>query len=203
MTKGDKIRRVLERRDLDLTGEELEERWLNDNDDDSLRGLALEWNCQVLDCSLRDQGHLLDTETVRTKTKNLIDKELSMTESDLQERGIDLESVLDDFVTYQTIYSYLTLVRGVEYEPSPSGKSHAISTLSRACTKVELMAQSKLDARDIFAEGELTADVDCGAPCPSCEARASLTYWLVEEHCPQCGYGKRRSTKPIEPKGRD
>ena len=92
MTKGDKIRRVLDTRDLDLTGEELENRWLNGGDEDSLRNLAFEYNCQVLDSELRENGHMLDPETVKTKTKNLQNKDAPATKIDLRKRGVDVES---------------------------------------------------------------------------------------------------------------
>ena len=203
MTEGYKVKRVLDVRDLELTGKELEERWLNNDETDSLRGLTFEFNYHVLDRTLREHGHVLDPDTVRIKTKNLLDKDSPMTRIDLQGRGIDVDSMLADFVTYQTIYNYLRYVRGVEYEPSSTGKSTGASTLSKACTNIETTAQHELDDRDIFAEGELTAEVDCWAACPSCETRVSVIYWLVKGYCKQCGDGEPRRPETAASGGDD
>ena len=143
MTKGDKIRRVLDTRNLDLTGEELATRWQNGDDEDSLRGLAFEFNCHVLDNELRENGHMLDPETVKIKTSNLIDEDSIPTKLDLRDRGVDVESVLADSVTYQTMYSYLTTIQDVEYESRTRNKNNAVTVLSRACTKLEAIAQEE------------------------------------------------------------
>jgi len=116
-TPRSKVARIIRDYDLEGLGGDLERRWLGEGvEEQSLRDLAEWFNTQLLRKSLEGAGeppvsgeannlyHLLTDDDVgagdRTRARQK-----------LEQADIDVDALLEDFVTYNAIYSYLTKVR--------------------------------------------------------------------------------------------
>lgn len=118
-----KVARLLQKYNLEGFGAELEREWTADQNRRSLRDLATYFNQQILEQTLKTSNvQQLDGELENTY-RLLTDDEVSNAEFTrikrrLERDGVDVESLLKDFVTYQAIRTYLKEYRGAEYTPS-------------------------------------------------------------------------------------
>lgn len=117
---GGKVERVIDEYDLDGLGTELEARWLATGDDRwSLRELADLVNRKLLTAALERVGATpLDGEVANVYRVLRDDDVSSGMVTSLRRRlerdGVDVEAVERDFVSHQTIHTYLRERRGVE-----------------------------------------------------------------------------------------
>ncbi|MEM4780418.1 MAG: hypothetical protein QXG03_02465 [Halalkalicoccus sp.] len=116
-----KVGRVIEKYGLDELGAELEARWTGEQGEEmSLRALADLFNQRVLEAAMEAAGmRSLDGE-VENRYRLLTGDDVSagMTEQarrDLDRAGVPIEDVESDFVSHQTIYTYLTEHRGASH----------------------------------------------------------------------------------------
>jgi hypothetical protein len=118
-----KIARLIEEYDLQGLGAKLEQMWTAEEDRRSLRDLAADFNQRLLEQRLEASSvQQLDGELENTY-RLLTDGEVSSAETTrierrLERNGVDVESLRNDFVTYQAIRSYLKECRGAEYSPA-------------------------------------------------------------------------------------
>lgn len=118
-----KVARLIQKYNLEGFGAELEREWTADQNRRSLRDLATYFNQQILEQTLKTSNvQQLDGELENTY-RLLTDDEVSNAEFTrikrrLERDGVDVESLLKDFVTYQAIRTYLKEYRGAEYTPS-------------------------------------------------------------------------------------
>lgn len=174
MTDGgtqSKVSRVLEKYELDGLGEELETRWLaSDERGMSLRDLAELFNKQVLEAALeQSELSLLDTD-IEAVYSCLTDENVSAGERTRMERrlersGVDADTVVSNFVTHQTIYTYLRNHRQVSQpEDGPDEKrTKAIERIQKLQNRTAAVTENTLESLqrdDLIPDGEFDVLVD-------------------------------------------
>jgi hypothetical protein len=168
-------------------GEQLEERWTAEGDQrESLRALANRFNERLLEAAMDDarmpavEGevgnlyHLLTGEDVSSGNRTEARKRL-------EQNGIDIEQLEQDFVTYQAIRTYLTEVRGATYEHKSDAElaEDAIDTVQQLISRTRSVASTTLNQltkTDQLTLGEYRIFVDISVLCEDC----STQYGLVE-----------------------
>src|SRR6056297_1071299 len=147
-----KTKRVIEKYNLDGLGEELETRWLaTDEHGMSLRELADYFNKQVLEAALeRSELSLLDTDIDAVYTR-LTDEGVSAGERTRMERrldrsGIDVEAVTSDFVTHQTVYTYLRKHREISQpeEDTDEKRAKAVERIEKLQNRTAAVTEETL-----------------------------------------------------------
>lgn len=115
-----KVARQIEKYDLDGIGEELEDRWLTEGDRGmSLRELADFFSRRVLESAIEEsQLSVLDVD-VETLYEQLTADDVSggvrtNARRRLTRNGVDVDVTTNDFVTHQSIHTYLREYRAVE-----------------------------------------------------------------------------------------
>ena len=166
-----KVARVIDAYDLDDLGSELEDRWLASDDSGmSLRELAEHFNRAVLEAAIeRSELSVLDVDNAQIYDQ-LTDDDVSSgvrtrVERRLERNGIDVDSVTGDFVTHQSIHSYLRGYRGVQQpEPSPEERREAalerIQKLQDRSAAVTQDAIEGLQRADLVPDGNIDTVVD-------------------------------------------
>lgn len=166
-----KVARVIDAYDLAGLGEELEQRWLATDDSGmSLRELAAHFNRSVLEAAVeRSDLSVLDVD-VDQLYERLTGDEVSSgvrtrVERRLERNGVDVEDLTGDFVTHQSIHTYLREYRDVEQpEPSPEEKRAAamerIQKLQNRSAAVTEDAIEGLQRADLVPEGDVDVVVD-------------------------------------------
>jgi hypothetical protein len=113
-----KVARLIDRYGLDGTGDDLVARWTGDGAErSSLRELADWFNRELLRVSMVRAGMNPMDRTVEHHHDALTDTEGSeghRTEvrNELARAGVDVDALLADFVSHQSVHTYLTRVRG-------------------------------------------------------------------------------------------
>lgn len=160
-----KVARVIEMYGLDEIGDELERRWLATDDNGmSLRELADYFNQAVLETAIeRSELSVLDVDVDRLYAQ-LTDDDVSggvrtRVERRLERNGIDVESMTDDFVTHQTIHTYLREYRDVE-QPDPTPEQRRESATERIQKLQDRSAAVTKDAIEALQRAELVPEGD-------------------------------------------
>lgn len=182
-----KIERVAQKYGLDNIGDELVDYWDDEGPDKSVRELATYFNFHVTDTALRNAGVILDREVVESIAEKLPTDEAPLTESEFGDRDVDLSEVKEDLVTYQSVYTYLREVRGIEYTETLRSKSQIISNLRKLHGRVEMIDEkmaTRLVQRDEIDGPTPHIDVDVTALCPTCETETNLLIYLQNGDCP-------------------
>ncbi|WP_229114670.1 rod-determining factor RdfA [Halapricum desulfuricans] len=166
-----KVAQVIEAYDLDGVGDELEQRWLATGEDGmSLRELADHFNRIVLEAAIeRSEMSVLDVDIDRLY-EQLTGDDVSggvrtRTQRRLERNGIDVESVTGNFVTHQTIHTYLREYRDVEQpEPTPQQRRESalerIQKLQNRSAAVTQDAIEGLQRAELVPEGDVDVVVD-------------------------------------------
>ena len=189
-TSRSKVERVIDAHDLDITGEKLEEKWTEKRE--SVRSIAYEVNAAILDSCLRENDVILDDHIVDSLAEEMTDGNASLTQFDFAARGIDIDSIVSDFISYQSVYNYLTNCRGATIETdtrSPSEFASSIDSLRGRTETVASQAIARLNKRGHVASPEPIVDVDIGAVCPVCETRFDISVWITHGNCLNCSHG--------------
>lgn len=170
-TPHSKVARVIETYDLDGLGYELEQRWLaTDNRSMSLRELAAYFNEQVLEAAIEDSDMNLleaDVPTLYDKLNgdNVSSADQTRVERRLDREGVDVGAVTNDFVTHQSMHTYLRGYRNVS-QPEISNKERREAVLERvqklqdrSATVTEDAIES-LQRHGVVPDGEVDVLVD-------------------------------------------
>lgn len=161
----------------------------------SLRDLETLVNHRLLKQAFIDAGNPLLPGEVETIYTLLTDSEVSKgTEIQLQNRleteGIEAESIVADFVSYQTVRTHLKECLDVD-----TGRQQAVSIDSERKTmfgilgRTEQIIQDSVDrlaAADELDTGSLSVSVTARVSCENCAHSYSLDELLAEESC-ACG----------------
>lgn len=191
-----KVARVIESYDLAGMGEQLERRWTGvDGGRTSLRDLADAFNRRVLEAAMRAAGQSAVESDVESAYAALTDDEVGSGDRmrkrrELEQAGIDVDGVLDDFVTHQAIHTYLTSYRGAELpDRSEDRVERKLETLERLQGRTAAVTESTVDA--LVDAGDLTDHdyellVDVRVICPDCGADYAVGDLLRSGGC-DCG----------------
>lgn len=147
-----KVARLINEYDLVGVGDELEAKWTHPEDRQSLRDLADFFNKRLITAILDDTG--IDTLTgdvshlyaILNGTEGSRGNQTQLKQR-LERNAVDVEKLLDDFVTYQAIRSYLTKYR----DASPPTKSDEqmleteMRTIEQLRERTATVTESKLD----------------------------------------------------------
>ncbi|WP_436347123.1 rod-determining factor RdfA [Natronorubrum sp. FCH18a] len=111
-----KVPRLLEKYDLEGVGDELEAQWTHPDERKSLRTLAESFNERLVRAALEearvdtiteDVGHLYELLSGTTGSRG----EQLQARRRLERAGVDVETLIEEFVSYGAIRSYLTNYR--------------------------------------------------------------------------------------------
>jgi len=152
-TPRGKVERVIGVHGLDGMGETLARLWTREQDRYSLRELADYLNEAVLRSAMESAGmRPLDGEVENTY-RLLTDGEVSsgsrrQAERVLEREGVDVEAVRRDFVSHQSVHTYLRDHRGVEQEAAESPeqrRERARDTIERLRSRTEAVTANLLE----------------------------------------------------------
>ncbi|WP_254524024.1 rod-determining factor RdfA [Natrinema caseinilyticum] len=189
-----KVERVIDTYDLEGWGDRLEAEWIGDGAErTSLRDLATEFNQAVLRSALRDAGASVLNSDIEALYRTLTDDDVPRSETvrkrrELERSGVDIDDVRSDFLTHQTVYTYLTNVRDASLPDEDSGDrvDRKKETIQRLTGRTQVVTESTLD--ELGNAGEI-ADrnydvfVDVRAICGNCGADYSVTELLERGGC--------------------
>ncbi|WP_460562594.1 rod-determining factor RdfA [Halorubrum pallidum] len=191
-----KVARVIEAYDLAGLGAQLERQWTGaDGDRTSLRDLADVFNRRVLEAAMRDAGSSAVESDVASAYAALTDEETGSADRmrkrrDLEQAGIDVDAVLDDFVTHQAVHTYLTSYREAELPDRSEGRvDRKLETLERLQGRTAAVTESTVES--LVEAGELTDHdyellIDVRAICPDCGSDYAVSDLLRSGGC-DCG----------------
>lgn len=188
MTEGEardvtrcKVGRLIESYGLDGEGDRLERRWLGDGvERASLRTLADEFNQALLAAALDDAGMNPVEADLETTYRVLTDEDESegartQKRLELSREGVDVDTLLSDFVSHQAVHTYLRDYRGVERPESGDSEQleRDIETLRRLQSRAESVTADAVErsantGRIDVGDADVLVNVrvfcqDCGA----------------------------------------
>lgn len=152
-TPRGKVERVIATHGLDDMGETLARLWTREEDRYSLRELADYLNQALLRSTMESAGMRPLEGEVENTYRLLTDADVSsgsrrQAERVLEREGVDVEAVRRDFVSHQSVHTYLREHRGVEQESGESPedrRSKAKDTIERLRSRTEAVTANLLD----------------------------------------------------------
>lgn len=189
-----KVARLIDEYGLTDIGRDLERAWLGEGTErQSLRALADRFNKALLLAAIRDA----DMDIVEGEGQNyyrlLSDDSVSAgtrveARNRLEQAGVDVSGLQEDFITYQAIRHYLTNVRGVSYNSNDSTDSvqKEQGVLERLQSRVESVVRdtvNRLRATDNIAVGEYRVFVSIDILCQDCGEQFSVSELLGHGGC--------------------
>jgi hypothetical protein len=194
-TSRPKVARLIDKYELDGIGDELEHRWTRAEDRSSLRDLATYFNQQLVRAVLEAE----DADPIKGEVQNLYDL-LTGDETTsgvreearhrLEERGADVAELESDFVSYQSIRTYLKKYRHVELpndDPSLQTKiEQDRKTLQRVISRLASVTEQTLwglENREGFTLGDFDVLVTVRIHCSNCNSQKPITEVLNERGC--------------------
>lgn len=187
-----KVARLLAEYGVESLGPELAERWTAEGDDRlSLRALATRFNVRLLETTLSEADTQPLSGDVDTIYRLLTDEDVSTAERTrvrrrLERESIDVDALVDDFVSYQAIRTYLNN-RGVERETTDRPRAERdAETIQRLRGRVVTVTEEKLDrlARDgHISLGDSRVLASVTVLCDDCGTQYEVTELLDRGGC--------------------
>lgn len=189
-----KVARLVEAYDLAPLGAELEAAWLGEGRErQSLRTLATRFNEALLMAAVRDAGMDVVDGEAENYYRLLTDDDVSAgtrveARNRLEQQGVDVDALTEDFVTYQSIRHYLTEVRGASYDGG--GESATVTTeqgvIERLQGRVERVVTDTVDrlaGDDRLTVGDYRVFVSVEILCQDCGRQYSVGELLTRGGC--------------------
>lgn len=175
-------------------GDSLEELWTRDGERrESLRSLADRFNKELLSTAMANAGmSTLDGEIDNLYRLLTSDDVSSGNRTEgytrLEQHGVDVEQLEQDFVTYQAIRTYLKEYRGAEYEREGSDKrvDSVMATIQRLQSRTRSVAEKslrQLDTTDQISIGKFRVFVEISVLCEDCDTQYGILDFLRERSC--------------------
>ena len=193
-SRRSQVERVIAEYDLESWGDRLEAAWVGDGTErTSLRDLAAEFNRAVLRAAVRDAGGSVVESDIESLYRMLTDDDVSRSDAvrkrrELERSGVDVDAVSSDFVTHQTIYTYLTNVRDASLpeEDTDDRLERKTETVQRLAGRTQVITESTLEelgkAGEI-ADREYEVFVDVRTICGNCGADYPIATLLEQGGC--------------------
>ena len=191
-----KVATLIDEYDLTGVGDELVKAWTMDTDDrKSLRELADDFNVALLGRALQNSSaQTLDGEAANIYRLLTSDEVTSGTrieaENRLEDDGIDVDRIRDDFVTRQAIHTYLTSDRDASYSSSdPSSEErleNGLQTVQRLKSRLAAVAEqtlSELVDSGLVAVGNSQIVVLVRVQCEYCGVQYPFTEFIRSGGC--------------------
>ncbi|WP_232688729.1 rod-determining factor RdfA [Halobacterium zhouii] len=198
-----KVGRLIVTYDLQEMGAHLERRWTGAGEERaSLRTLADEFNRQLLRVALANAGHNPVEQDVTTTYEVLTDDDVSegartQKRLELSRDGVDVDSLLGDFVSHQAVHTYLRRYRGAERESDAADQIESdVETLRRLQARtgsVTADAVERSASTERIDVGEFDVLVNVRVLCQDCGADYEAVELLERGGC-DCE-SDRRSTQ--------
>jgi len=193
-TQQSKIARVIETYELGNLGTELEAAWTGAaGDRTSLRDLADRFNQAVLAAALDMATVSHNEQEVQRLYEGLTSDTATTTVAArraLERSGIDVDAVTTDFVTHQTIYTYLTEVRSATLPADDRDRTEQrIEAIEKLQGRLHSVADSTLTTLangDELDHDEYEVLINVQLLCPLCGASTPLKELLRDGGC-SCG----------------
>lgn len=194
--RGPKIERIANRYGLDGLGDDLVNAWLGDGRAQrSLRELEGDVNKRLIRAALDEAGaHVLDGEAENFYRLLTSDDVTAGSRTDarntLRERGVDVEQLEADIISYQSVYNYLKRHRNVEREDDDDDETDAteagLATIRKLRSRLRTVTIDVVDrlvkAERVFI-GAYEVEVDIRVTCTDCDTRMTPTALLSSGHC--------------------
>jgi len=187
-----KVARLIDEYDLDGLGEGMARRWTAEDDRWSLRDLADHFNQAILEAAMEAEGaQLLDGEAENTyrllTNEDVGEADKTRVRRRLEREGIEVDDLLDDFVSYQAIRTFLTKHQGAEYTPDETDPlERETENVQQLRGRVDTVTAGKLeqlrDSGDL-ALGEFRTLVDVRVICEDCNAQYDVVELLERGGC--------------------
>lgn len=191
-----KVARLIEEYGLSGIGDELEQRWTRSEDRWSLRELAEYFNRELLRAAIEDDDplegevenlyRLLSDDNVTSGTRQ-------QARYRIEQRGVDAGKLEDDFVSYQSIRTYLKKHRDAAPPDTSTTPEDQLTrkreTIQRLTTRLNTVAeQSLIELRKAghLSLGEFSVIVTVRVHCSDCGSRMPITQLLTDGGC-DCG----------------
>lgn len=192
-SRQSKVGWLIDTYELNELGEKLEVQWTTDGDGrSSLRELAIEFNQRLLEVTLEEAGlSLLDGE-VENYYRLLTDDTVTsgtrvQTERTLEQYGIDVEKLKNEFVSHQAIHTYLVKYRGVSRANSAENRlENATTTIHRLRSRTQTVTMNALQSlvkTNKIEVGEINVLVDISVHCEPCGQTLSIDRLLANGGC--------------------
>lgn len=193
-----KVADVISRYDLgEGYGDELATLWTSDGDQrESLRSLADRFNQKLLEQTAQDAGIFLLDGGAENLYRLLTSDSVSSADRiearrRLEQNGVDVDQMEQDFVTYQAIRSYLMEEKEVTYEADGNVTSiSSVETMvqrlqSRTCTVAE-KSITQLNSSGHISVDEFYVTANVNVICEECGTHHELIEFLRCGGC-ECG----------------
>ncbi|WP_248517979.1 rod-determining factor RdfA [Salinarchaeum laminariae] len=189
-----KVARVIDAYELDGWGETLERRWTSEvGERTSLRDLADTLNEEIMAAALRDADVSVTAPDAASTYRTLSGEgdvsraDRHRKERELEQAGIDVESVRSDFVTHQAVHTYLTSYRDAELEERSEDRTQrAVENLQRLQGRTGVVTESTIErmiATEEITDHEYEVFVDIQVVCEDCERKYSVNELLRAGGC--------------------
>lgn len=189
-----KVGRVLERRGLEPLAARLEALWVAEGH--SLRDLADRLNRRVLEAAMVEAGLDPLEGEVENAYRLLTDDDVSpgmrvQQRQELADAGVDVDAVEDDFVTHQSVHTYLIEVLGAEKDGSTASEQierdgDALRRLQGRVESVTVSTVERLRDTGRLTLGDVDVFVDVSVYCRDCGTQRSVGELLERGGC-DCG----------------
>ena len=189
-----KVERVIAEYDLESWGDRLEAAWVGDGTErTSLRDLADEFNRAVLRAAIRDAGGSVLESDIDPLYRTLTDDDVSRSDAvrkrrELERTGVDVDAVRSDFVTHQTIHTYLTNVRGASLPETDTEDrlERKTETIQRLAGRTQVVTEATLEELGTAAaitDRDYEVFVDVRTICGNCGTDYPIATLLEQGGC--------------------
>ncbi|MCQ4333732.1 hypothetical protein KM295_09620 [Natronomonas sp. F2-12] len=186
-----KVARLIDQKELEPLGAELERLWTADENRRSLRELASYFNRRLLRRALEEANVRLVDGEVENIYRLLTDGDATADRTRIRRRlereGVDIDAIESDFVTYQAIRTYLKKHRGAEYTPDKTDPiEREVANIQQLRGRVDSVTEGKLRQlreTDRLDLGPFRTLVDVRVVCEDCNTQFDVIELLERGHC--------------------
>ncbi len=184
--RPNKLARLIKRHELDTLPAELERQWTRSDDERmSLRELADYVNQRLLAAHAAAAGEPLSGPEARRRYRQLTDEdatsERTQARRELERVGVDVDTLREEFISHQTVHTYLTEHRDVEYE-QPETATDPAETIGQLKGRTRAVTASVLE-QSLEEAPDYEVFVDINVYCPACERRYTVEELLAAGGC--------------------
>lgn len=192
VTHRTKVARLIQKYDLGNFGAELERMWTASGDERrSLRELSTIFNRRILRSAVEDVdvntiSNDMDDIYLRLQGEKGTVADQTRVRRQLEREGVDVDTLLSDFVTYQAIRTFLKEERDAEYDPDTDPIKRDRESLQQLRNRAIRVTETKLkglDKSDHIELGSPQITVDINVFCEDCGRQFDVTDILDQEGC--------------------
>lgn len=188
-----KVVRLIDEYDLDGVGAEMERRWTADGEERmSLRDLSERFNRQLLEEVMARAGVQPLSGEVENLYQLLTDDDVSEADRTrarrrLEREGIDVDTLLKDFVSYQAVRTYLREHQGASYTSTTGDRLETEArNIQRLRSRTTAVIESKLDQLEAgghLSLGDFRTLVNATVVCEDCGSQFDVRELLERGGC--------------------